>query len=498
MFQMPAAKKSKPLIAQEAPSPAPAETPVPVLRAAFEAQGPVALQWRESTAAQRIDRIKQLRRAMLAQREALYEAFAIDMHKCRAEVEGAEIMPVLDEMRHAIGQLKRWMKPHAIAATFTSVGSKAQVQYQPRGRVLIIAPWNYPLNLCFGPLVSAIAAGNTVILKPSELTPNVSKLMGQIIAQVFDTSEVAYFEGATTTAQALLDLPFDHIFFTGSPAVGKQVMAAASRHLTSITLELGGKSPTIVDETADIALAAENLIWGKFINGGQTCIAPDHIYVHARVKAKFIKSCQAALTKFYGPPAKRLHNPDLTHIVNARHTQRLALLLDDAQSRGAQVLVGGQVDLESRTIVPTLLDQVSSEMRIMQEEIFGPLLPILEYTDIDSVLASIHAQPKPLALYIYSRDQAAIDSVIAKTSSGGVCVNQCMMHFAHGNLPFGGVNNSGMGNAHGYHGFKAFSHERALLSSGRLRLEKLFAPPYTPRRFKLIRQVVDSMRLPSL
>jgi aldehyde dehydrogenase (NAD+) len=495
---MPAAKKSKPLTAPEAISPAPIETAAPILRAAFDAQAPVALQWRESTAAQRIDRIKQLRRAMLAQRDALYEAFATDMHKCKAEVEGAEIMPVLDEMRHAIGQLKRWMKPHAIAATFTSVGSKAQVQYQPRGRVLIIAPWNYPLNLCFGPLVSAIAAGNTVILKPSELTPHVSALMGQIIAQVFDTSEVAYFEGATATAQALLDLPFDHIFFTGSPAVGKQVMAAASRHLTSITLELGGKSPTIVDETADIALAAENLIWGKFINGGQTCIAPDHIYVHASVKTKFIKACQAALTKFYGSPTKRLHNADLTHIVNARHTQRLAHLLDDAQARGAQVLVGGQVDLESRTIVPTLLDQVSSDMRIMQEEIFGPLLPILEYTDIDAVLASINAQPKPLALYIYSKDQAAIDRLIAKTSSGGVCVNQCMMHFAHGNLPFGGVNNSGIGNAHGYHGFKAFSHERAVLSSGRLRLEKLFAPPYTARRFKLIRQVVDSMRLPSL
>jgi aldehyde dehydrogenase (NAD+) len=263
-------------------------------------------------------------------------------------------------------------------------------------------------------------------------------------------------------------------------------------------LELGGKSPTIVDETADISLAAENLIWGKFINGGQTCIAPDHIYVHRSVKVKFLKACQAALSKFYGPAAKRLHNPDLTHIVNTRHTQRLAHLLSDAQGKGARVIVGGQVDVNGCMIAPTLLDQVSADMQIMQDEIFGPLLPILEYTDLNAVVAQINAQPKPLALYVYSKYQSRIEQLIAQTSSGGVCVNQCMMHFAHGNLPFGGVNNSGIGNAHGYHGFKAFSHERAVLTAGRLRLEKLFAPPYSPRRFKLIKQVVDSMRLPAL
>ncbi len=474
------------------------ETPAPVMRAAFEAQGPVALLWRESSAQERIARIKQLRTALLAQREALYAAFAQDMRKSRAEVEGAEIMPVLDEMRHAIGSLKRWMKPQSIKATLTSVGSKAQVQYQPRGRVLIIAPWNYPLNLCFGPLVSAIAAGNTVILKPSEMTPTVSTLMGQIIAQVFDATEVAYFEGAQATSQALLAMPFDHIFFTGSPAVGKLVMAAAAKHLTSITLELGGKSPAIVDETADIALAAENLMWGKHINSGQTCIAPDYIYVHASVKAKFVKACQTALTKLYGAPAKRMKNADLTHIVNERHTRRLAHLLSDAQKRGARVIVGGQVDLSECMVAPTLLDNVSPNSLILQEEIFGPLLPILEYSDVQDVVAHVNAHPKPLALYVYSSDDKRIGRLIAQTSSGGVCVNQCMMHYAQGNLPFGGVNNSGIGNAHGYHGFKAFSHERSVLSAGRLRLEKLFAPPYTARRFKLIKQVVDSLRLPAL
>ena len=474
------------------------ETPAPLMRKAFEAQAPEALRLRESTAADRIVLIKKLRNAMLERRDDFYAAFMQDMRKSKAEVEGAEFMPVLDEMRHAIGSLKRWMKPQVVTPVLTSVGSKAQIQMQPRGRVLIIAPWNYPLNQCFCPLVSAIAAGNTVILKPSEMTPTVSKLMGEIIREVFDPTHVAYFEGGQATSTALLALPFDHIFFTGSPAVGKLVMAAAAKHLTSITLELGGKSPAIVDETADIRLAAENLIWGKFINSGQTCIAPDHIYVHAKVKAKFIKAALAALTKYYGAPAKRMGNADLTHIVNQRHTQRLADLLSDAQKRGARVIVGGQVDRAECMVAPTLLDGVNGEMRIMQEEIFGPLLPILEFTDVHNVIAQINANPKPLALYVYSSDETRTHQVIAQTSSGGACINQCMMHNVQGNLPFGGVNNSGIGSTHGIHGFKAFSHERSVLTAGRLRLEKLFAPPYTAIRFKLIKQIVDTMRLPAL
>ncbi len=474
------------------------ESPALIMRKAFEAHAAVALRLRESTATERIALIKKLRTAMLAHREDFYAAFLQDMHKSKAEVEGAEFMPVLDEMRHAIGSLKRWMKPQSVTPVLTSVGSKAQVQMQPRGRVLIIAPWNYPLNQCFCPLISAIAAGNTVILKPSEMTPNVSQLMGEIIRKVFDPTHVAYFEGGQATSSALLALPFDHIFFTGSPAVGKLVMAAASKHLTSITLELGGKSPTIVDETADIQLAAENLIWGKFINSGQTCIAPDHIYVHAKVKAKFINAALAALTKYYGAPAKRMKNADLTHIVNQRHTQRLSDLLADAKKRGARVIVGGQVDIAECMIAPTLLDSVNADMRIMQEEIFGPLLPIIEFNDLDEVITQINSNPKPLALYVNSSDEKRISQILAQTSSGGACVNQCMMHNVQGNLPFGGVNNSGMGSTHGYHGFKAFSHERSVLTAGRLRLEKLFAPPYTATRFKLIKQIVDTMRLPAL
>jgi aldehyde dehydrogenase (NAD+) len=337
-----------------------------------------------------------------------------------------------------------------------------------------------------------------VILKPSEMTPAVSRLMGQIVASVFDTKEVALFEGAQATSQALLALPFDHIFFTGSPAVGKLVMTAAAKNLTSVTLELGGKSPTIVDETADIAMAAENIMWGKFINSGQTCIAPDYLYVHQSVKPAFVQACLAALDKLYGPAAQRHANPDLTHIVNARHTQRLQAILQDATSGGARVLVGGQVDESAHFVAPTLLEAVASDARILKEEIFGPLLPILEFSDLGSVMDQINAQPKPLAIYVYSKDSARVDRILGNTSSGGACVNHCMIHYAHGNLPFGGVNNSGIGSAHGHFGFKAFSHERSVLTGGLIRSEKFFAPPFTPQRLSFIKRIVNMLRLPSL
>jgi aldehyde dehydrogenase (NAD+) len=380
-----------------------------------------------------------------------------------------------------------------------TLGTVSAVQYQPRGRVLIIAPWNYPLSLCLGPLVSALAAGNTVIIKPSEMTPAVSSLMGRVIADVFPASEVALFEGGLATSQMLLELPFDHIFFTGSPTVGKIVMVAAAKHLTSITLELGGKSPAIVGKTADIKQAAEILMWGKFLNSGQTCIAPDYVHVHESVKDAFIAECRNVLQARYGETgARQKLSADLTRIVNERHAQRIASLLDDATSRGAVVRSGGEVDLAQCYIAPTLLDQVPPDARIMEEEIFGPLLPILAFSRLDAVIAYVNARPKPLALYIWSRSREEIDRVLKRTSSGGACVNHCVIQFAHGGLPFGGVNNSGIGNAHGHFGFKAFSHERAVLRSSPLMLVKLFFPPFTETRRRVIRRVVDMLRLPML
>jgi len=347
--------------------------------------------------------------------------------------------------------------------------------------------------------VSALAAGNTAILKPSEMTPNVSLVMAQIIADIFSPNEVALFEGSLPTSQVLLDLPFDHIFFTGSPAVGKVVMAAAAKHLTSVTLELGGKSPVIVDESADLKLAAQALLWGKLTNCGQTCVAPDHVYVQESVKERFVAACRAVIAERFGStPDEQRKTPDFARVVNQRHTQRIAGLLQDAQNRGARVLIGGQVDVAGCYIAPTLLDQIPAGASIMTEEIFGPVLPIIGYTDLDAVVREINAQPKPLALYIFSTNMQRARRLLAQTSSGGAAINHCVLHFAHGNLPFGGVNNSGIGSAHGEYGFKAFSHERAVLKSGPILMAKLFFPPYTGFKQKLIRWTVDSLRLPSL
>lgn len=465
----------------------------------FASQLATATAWRESTVAERIARLKKLREAMLARREDFYKAFEKDYHKSPSEVEATEFMPVLDEIRHAIGNLRKWATPKRVWPTIATAFTQSWIECQPRGRCLIVAPWNFPLNLCFGPLVSALAAGNTAILKPSEMTPAVSTVMAEVIADIFPTNEVALFEGSLPTSQALLDLPFDHIFFTGSPAVGKVVMAAAAKNLTSVTLELGGKSPVIVDESADIKTAAQTLMWGKFTNCGQICVAPDHLYVHASVKDRFVAACRDVVAERFGatPEAQR-HNPDYTHVINQRHTQRIAGLLQDAKDKGAKVLFGGDVDVASCYVAPTFIDQVPANAAIMSEEIFGPVLPIIAYTDLDEVVRQINAAPKPLALYVFSTNKMRTRRLLAQTSSGGVAINHCVLHYAHGNLPFGGVNNSGIGSAHGEFGFKAFSHERAVLKTGPILMARLFFPPYTGLKKKLIRWTVDSLRLPSL
>ena len=432
----------------------------------FDSQAATALRLRSSTAEQRIEKLRRLRDAVLAHTDDLYAAAYADFRKPQGEVDLAEILPVCAEANDAISHLKKWMRPTRVWPTMLTLGTRSHVQCMPRGRCLIISPWNYPVNLTFGPLVSAIAAGNTAIIKPSEMTPHLSGVMTRIVRETFDANEVAIFEGEADVAQTLLDLPFDHIFFTGSPAIGKRVMAAAAKHLASVTLELGGKSPTIVDAGADIALAAQNVMWAKFANAGQTCIAPDYVYVHESVKEEWVAKCKAIIEKAYGSSFdEQQASPHLAHIVNGRHTARVKGLLDDANARGARVLVGGGVSESACFVAPTLLDSVPADARIMEEEIFGPLLPVIPFRNLDEVIASINAAPKPLALYIYSRNDAHIQQVLQQTSSGGACVNHSLVHFLHGRLPFGGVNNSGLGNAHGHYGFKAFSHEKAVVRS---------------------------------
>ncbi len=451
----------------------------------FSAHATTAIQLRQSAAAERIAKIKKLKAVLLAHSEDVIAAGFADFGKPAAEVELTEILPVIAEANEAIRKLKGWMKPNKVWPSRMMIGTFGYTQYEPKGRILIISPWNYPVNLTLGPLVSAIAAGNTAIIKTSEMTPHLSAMIATIVRESFDESEVALFEGDASTAQTLLELPFDHIFFTGSPAIGKVVMAAAAKNLTSVTLELGGKSPTIIDESADLELAAKNTLWAKFTNNGQTCIAPDHIYVHAAVKDAFIKHCVDALDSIYGKDSQKIDSPDLARIVNPRHVARLKGLLDDATSRGARVITGGQFDESKRFIAPTLLDGIPEDAEIMREEIFGPLLPIISFTNLDQVIASINADPKPLALYVWSRNKDNIQKVMQQTTSGGACINHSVVQFLHGNLPFGGVNNSGIGSGHGYHGFLAFSHERGVVRSW-LILAKMFYPPYTNLTRKLI------------
>jgi len=289
----------------------------------------------------------------------------------------------------------------------------------------------------------------------------------------------------------LLSLPFDHIFFTGSPAVGRVVMAAAARHLASVTLELGGKSPVIVDQTADLQHAAEHVMWGKFINAGQTCVAPDHLYVHRSVRDRFVALCQQVLRQRFGADRGAVAaSPDFGRMIHERHARRVVELVDDAVTRGAEVLAGGDHDAAVRYVAPTLLADVPDNAEISGAEIFGPVLPIAAFDSLDEVIARINATPKPLALYLWSRSAATVNRVRTETSSGSFCVNLCLQQYAHSNLPFGGVNHSGLGNAHGFFGFKAFSHERATLASGALSMLKWLFPPYGAAKVKLSRALV--------
>ena len=458
----------------------------------FERQRETALRLRNSTAEERIAKIKRLRDTVTKYSEEFYKAGDADFKKPPAEVDLTEILPIVAEANDAIRNLKSWMKPKGVWPTRLTIGLKAWIKFEPKGRCLIISPWNYPVNLSFGPLVSAIAAGNTVILKPSEMTPHASALMVKIVKEIFCEDEVAIFEGDASVSTALLALPWDHIFFTGSPAIGKVVMAAAAKHLASVTLELGGKSPTIIDETADLDSAASTILWGKYTNNGQTCIAPDHIYVHASVKDAFVAKCIAIIESTYGKtPQEQMSSPNLARVVNQRHTSRIAGLLSDAKTKGGRVLCGDYVSEKDCFIAPTLLDNLPDHSRIMQEEIFGPLLPIIPYTNLDDVIGRINADQKPLALYVWSKNESVIDKVLNNTSSGGACVNHTVVHFLHMNLPFGGVNNSGIGNGHGPYGFKAFSHERAIVRT-RFMMARMFFAPYTEFKKKMIKMALKT------
>ncbi|MFN7102310.1 MAG: aldehyde dehydrogenase family protein [Pseudorhizobium sp.] len=423
-----------------------------------------------------------LRQTIERRERDIVAALMRDFGKPEPEVILTEILPVLQEIRHTVRHLKGWMRERRVAPTLSTLGTSARIRPEPRGVCLIIAPWNYPFNLALSPLVSALAAGNSAVVKPSEMTPATSRVIAEIIEQTFPADLVAVVEGGREVAQRLLEQPFDHIFFTGSPEVGKVVMGAAAKHLASVTLELGGKSPTIVGPGADVEKAARWIAFGKFVNAGQTCIAPDHVFVHESVEAGFTAALRKTILRAYGDNPRE--SRDYARIVNAHHAGRLGALVADAVEKGARVSFGGEA--EGNYLAPTLIEAITPQMRIDEEEIFGPILPLIPYDGLDTVIARINERPKPLALYVFDREPGFAQDIIARTSSGGVGVNLTTLHYSHPALPFGGVNHSGIGAAHGHYGFRAFSHEKPILTERWSAVPMLF-PPYTPRVMRLIR-----------
>jgi aldehyde dehydrogenase (NAD+) len=422
----------------------------------------------------------------MAHRAEAQAALAADFRKPPEEVDLTELYPVVSEIKDALRHLPRWMKPRRVPTPIGLLGSAGTIVHEPRGVVLIISPWNYPIYLSLGPLVSALAAGNCAVLKPSELTPHTTAFLRKVVEGLFPPEEVAVVEGDAETAQTLLALPFDHIFFTGSPAVGRVVMKAAAEHLTSVTLELGGKSPVLVDADAHLRTAARKIAWGKGLNGGQTCVAPDYVLVHERVHDALLAELKQAFAGFYGAQAPaRQASPDLARIVGSRQVGRIRALLE---APGATVAFGGEVDPASNYIGPTLLTDVDPASRVMQEEIFGPILPVLRVTDMDAAVAFVNARPKPLALYVFSGSRRNAESIVARTTAGGTCINDTVLHFAHPGLPAGGVNTSGFGKAHGIHGFETFSNARGILRQrSRFSAVQLMYPPYTG----FVRRMID-------
>ncbi|WP_423191584.1 aldehyde dehydrogenase family protein [Cecembia calidifontis] len=458
----------------------------------FALQKEQALKMRSSTANLRIALLKKLLDWITKHQEDIRRAIYADFKKPYPEIDISEIFVVTSEIKHAINHLESWMKPKKVSTPLTMLGSSSYIHYEPKGVCLIIAPWNYPFNLALGPLVSAISAGCTAIIKPSEMTPHTSALIRRLVEETFDKALVSVFEGEIEVAQKLLTKPFDHIFFTGSPAVGKIVMKSAAEHLSSVTLELGGKSPAIVDIQADLKDAASKIAWGKFVNCGQTCIAPDYVLVHRAVQIPFLEELKNQIKKMYDPSGKGIEkSKDYARIVSTKHLKRLKHLMADAEIKGAQLFFGGYVNEEENFFEPTVLTGVTDDMTILQEEIFGPILPVKPYDDLKEALDFINSKPKPLALYIFSKDNNKIQEVFSNTSSGGAVANDCVLHFLQNELPFGGVNNSGIGKAHGHFGFLAFSNEKAVLKQRiGLTASKPLFPPYGLANKKIIQSLL--------
>ena len=439
-----------------------------------------------TTYRERKKKLKTLLKTFLEMEDEALSALHKDMKKSKAEATITEIVGVKTEASFAIKNLRKWMKTRRVGATPAVSFTRNWVKPEPKGTVLIISPWNYPIMLVLNPLIAAIAAGNTAIVKPSEFTPASGAFIKKLVEKVFRENEVAVVLGNHEPAIELLKKPFNHIVFTGSPKIGKAVMEAASKHLTGVTLELGGKSPVVVDETANISDAAWKLAFYKFTNAGQTCTAPDYILCHKSKQDQLVAGLRENFNRFFEKDGTKT-NEDYCQIINHGHFDRVKRYLDAAVEGGATIAFGGKTDRDSRFIEPTVLCNVSLDSEIMNEEIFGPLLPVLSYENFDEVVSFINERHRPLALYLFSSNRKNQNRLSNETSSGGFLVNDCVINHANPHLPFGGINNSGIGSYHGKFGFDELSHHKAVLKSTSLSPFKLMIPPYTPFVEKLVR-----------
>jgi aldehyde dehydrogenase (NAD+) len=429
----------------------------------------------------RLEQLKKLRTVITENEGAIFDALKQDLNKPAWEAYGGDTAIVVNEIDYAVKHLRSWAKPKRVQTPLAYFPGSSYIHPTPYGVALIIGPWNFPVQLTLAPLVGALAAGNCAVTKPSEASPHTSRLLARLVDENFDNAFLAFVEGGAETARALLAEKFDCIFFTGSVGVGKLVMEAAAKHLTPVTLELGGKNPCIVDADVHLEYAARRITWGKFFNAGQSCVAPDYLLVDKRIKQELLERIKHVVQEFYG--AEPSQSPDYARIVNDRHFDRIANLL-----KYGNIILGGKTDRAARYIAPTILDNVVPDSPVMQEEIFGPVLPVIEYEDLTRAIAIVNERPKPLALYIFSRNRKVQERVLRETSSGGGCINDTTIHETSRFLPFGGVGMSGMGKYHGKASFDAFSHARSIIKQGFLFDIKLRYPPYKGK-LKFMRKI---------
>ena len=447
------------------------------LRAGFDSGRTRPLEYRQ-------EQLAGIARFLKEQESEIESAIHHDLGRPSIEIYASETALVASELALTRKKLRSWARPQRVPTSLVGQPGKSRIYHEPLGVVLIIGPWNYPLQLVIAPLVGAIAAGNCAVVKPSEVVPTMSALLAARLSEYVDPECVRVIEGGVDETTELLSERFDHIFYTGNGTVGRIVMEAAARHLTPVTLELGGKSPCIVDQQTDLDVAARRIIWGKFYNAGQTCVAPDYVLVHQAVEDGLVSRLKETIQSFFGDDPRQ--SPDFGRIVNARHHRRLMKLIPGS----GEIVTGGTADEDAHYIAPTILRNVPEGAPVMADEIFGPILPVLRVKDVEQAIAFVNERPKPLALYLFSSDPLVQESVLERTSSGGVTVNHALLHLTVPSLPFGGVGASGMGAYHGRATFETFSHRKSVLVKPTWFDPSFFYPPYTPFKKKIVRKLI--------